>query len=285
MGAWNTGRFILLFRKSQTMKVALCLKGHMRTYATAMSYINNLRSFCDLDIFIHTWEDFGYLVLQNIPYDPKNPGTVNLSSGLVDKDHIINCYNPKKLVIERYDTKREEFEQLAEVFQEWYEQIKDDPTVGFPRMHSFMAQLYKENAVLNIKDEYANQHNIQYDVVITTRPDILMNINLSILKTISNSNSKIWVNRIELSQLATRGLTWVCNSFFAGNENSLSKMQSIYPDILKIYNELYTDWKDTKSTTTYGRMFCIHQLVQYHMTRMNLTPVVDNNISAKIIRK
>jgi hypothetical protein len=266
------------------MKVALCLRGHMRTYQNASEYIKKLREHCELDIFIHTWEDLGFLVLQDIPYDAKNPGTVNLNSGLIDTKHIIDLYQPTNIVIEQYDNKKTEFEYLAQEFVEWYDQIKFDPTVGWPRMHSFMSQFYKENAVLSIKDEYALKTNTKYDVVIVTRPDVYMHIDPVILTDIKNSNSNIWVNKIELSQYHTRGLMWVCNSFFAGTDDNIKKMQQVYPEILDIFNELYSDWKLTGSTTTYGRMFCVHQLVQYHMTRKNLTPIVHGNMQSTIIR-
>ena len=266
------------------MKVALCLRGHMRTYVAASAYIEKLRKECELDIFIHTWEDLGMLDLRNTPYHPNDPGTVNLQSGLIDVQHIQELYQPKKLVVEEYSSRRDEFEELANSFVEWFEQIKTDPTVGQPRMHSFMSQLYKESATIGIKDTYAEETGETYSIVIVTRPDVLLSIDTAIFDEISHTPDKIWVRKLELSEFSSRGLLWVCNSFFAGTPEAIRKIQQTYPDILKIYEELYLGWQITGHPNAYARMYCIHQLMHYQTLRTNITPVADLRLQATIVR-
>jgi hypothetical protein len=256
----------------------------MRTYVDAASYIEKLRKECKLDIFIHTWEDLGLLDMRDTCFDPNDPGTVNLNSGLIDIHHIENLYQPKKLVIEEYNSMRDEFEKLASNFVEWFEQIKTDPTVGQPRMHSFMSQLYKENAVISLKDEYVKETGEEYDIVIVTRPDVLLNINTSIFNEISHVHDKVWARQLEFSEFKSKGLIWVCNSFFAGTPQVIKKIQQTYPDILKIYKELYLEWKATGNANTYARMYCIHQLMHYQILRTGLIPVSDLKMQAVIIR-
>lgn len=264
------------------MKIALCLRGHMRTFDRCHSYIQEIKKNHDLDIYIHTWDDLGYLKLDTPEFSPENVGTINLNSGKINIDLIRDIYNPVKIAVDNYEYHRETFEDMASKFVPWYNEIKHDPTVGAPRMHSFMSQLYKEQAVIKMKSAYAKKHSIQYDLVIATRPDVLLHIDEDILSKMKSDTSKVYIRSSNGDVNEIYKSMWICNSFFISNEENIDKLGTLYSNIDLIREDLYNIWKTTKDVSTYSIMFCIHRLCWYHLHANNLDPVIGPE--ATIIR-
>ena len=265
------------------MKIAVCLRGHMRTYDRVAPYISELRKLHDVDIFINTWEDLGYFThdyTKSLHYS--NTGTINLNSGKINESVIKEFYETDFVVIESYENRRAEFESITIKFAEWYEFIKHDPTVDLTRVHGFMSQLYKEQAVIQQKDLFKSS---EYDIVIETRPDISMNISGNILEEINQSNNNsLWINRLNFDYATEVGAAWVCNSFFIGKEPAVNVLGNLYSDIMMLLANHYTDWQTTKDYGTYSRMFCIHRLCWYYINKNNITMIADNRLSGTIIR-
>jgi hypothetical protein len=271
------------------MKVALCLRGHMRTYKKAHHYIQDLRKICDLDIFIHTWDDLGYWAP-----DPgtgkirsvKDEGTINLNSGKIDVSNILELYDPKAMVVEDYSMTRGVIEDKNESLFSWYEEVHRDPTVATNRTHSFISQIYKDFQTVSLKNSYANKTGDKYDAVVVTRPDVSMNIHLEALEEISSSSDCIWVRATDphVSNHSQETLLWVCNSFFAGSERSIDKMCNLFEEFENVKKELHDLWITERNPMSYARMFCIHQLSHYQLLRKQLTPKVSSTIQSSIIR-
>jgi len=262
------------------LNIAVCLRGHRRTYTQAFSYIKELESNHNIDVFIDTWEDYGLLNLTT-ESSITTPGTVDLNSGLIDLKAVINTYNPKVLKVDHYQNFHHLFESQASKFSDWYEEVKHDPTVGVPRMHSFISQFYKKASVINNAIKFAKDNNKSYDVYIVTRPDVLLNIDDTIFKSVRDSVNSVWVRSIVETIKQTKA-NWTCDLFFVGTSSSIKTLATIYDSIESIRSDLYSEWKSTQDKSTYARMFCIHQLCWYYLNSKGISIKQDSKLSATI---
>lgn len=259
------------------MKIAVCLRGHMRTFDKSYGYINDLKKDHDVDVFIHTWEDLGYFKLHVPNFTANNEGTIKLNSGEIDIDRIKEIYNPNEIVVEQYESMRDIFEDMASKFLPWFEQIKHDPTVGQPRMHSFMSQLYKEQEVIKMKTQYAKNNNKKYDLVIVTRPDIYIETNNESLNKMLENKDAVYVRSTDGSVDEIYKSVWICNSYFISSDENINKIGTLFSKINEIRENLYNIWKTTGDVSTYSIMFCIHRLCWYHLKTNNLSPLIGVN--------
>ncbi len=153
----NSGKF----------KTALCLSGHMRTFESTYNYLKRyILDITKCDIFIHTWDIVGFDFNRGDGHLTSKP-TVNY------KQKIINMYNPKKIIIEP----QKQFNILR-----W----KQTYTVRDP--NTIIGMYYKIKMVNELKKEYEQENNFNYDCVIRCRPDLLFEtpININDFKDLSS---------------------------------------------------------------------------------------------------
>ena len=127
-------------------KIAIHFFGHMRTYKkTYESFFNNFIKpnlyYANIDIFIHTWDEYQtqYSRHQNRVYASMENKKLS-SECIMD---IKNIYKPAKIKLDTYD-----------------------PSLG----HGMYVSVKRVN---QIRREYEKENNINYDIYIYTRPDIL----------------------------------------------------------------------------------------------------------------
>ena len=134
------------------MKTALCLSGHMRTYKyTSDSLIKNIIEPLNCDVYIHTWD-----IRDHTPhgyYEDKKDD---------DFCQVDDILKPKEFVVD--DQNRFIREIAAPI-------IKKHSLRGVynNKADGVMSMYYKRKKVF----ELVEQSKIEYDMIISTRPDIL----------------------------------------------------------------------------------------------------------------
>lgn len=139
------------------MKIAVCLSGEFRTGAMAFSnikqYIGNLWDQCDF--FIHTWDTESYAFL------PAADSSVVSNNIGCNQNYLID----KTVLTEYYSL----YQPAAMV-------------VGKGLMVPFLDhRLYSIRYCLDLMNEYSRKNEINYDIVIRIRPDLLFNFQKSTL--------------------------------------------------------------------------------------------------------
>lgn len=165
------------------MKIAICLKGQLRTAIPASASILNYLRECidDCDFFFHTWNitarkrgDNRYILNPDLKKTDTEYIEAYQNSLVTDTEwkQLLNTYHPKKYEIEDYinyvDTK--------------------DPNGGQTDA------LYSCWRSLQIKDEYEREMGVTYDYVLSIRFDMAIYCEHSIKETIKNLQ---FVDRID----------------------------------------------------------------------------------------
>jgi hypothetical protein len=141
------------------VKIALQFYGHLRTFQDCFPSIKKfILDRYDCDVFIHTWD-----TLEHNTKTWHQSADKKKSKASVDKkviSHIQQLYKPKKLKIDSQDFIDEAgFLGL------------DGPESGISKS-GIKYMLYSQLAANELRKEYEQEHNISYDYVIVTRPDI-----------------------------------------------------------------------------------------------------------------
>lgn len=137
------------------MKIAILINGYLRNGIDNYKYFNNkIFSNLDCDIFIHTWDEFGYHVdVENGKY-----GNKLLSKDTIDK--LTKTYNPKKILIENQS-----------VVDQYDSPCPDWMFTGVRTRRSHIAQVYSIYKSNELKKEYCEECKIKYDYCIRLRFD------------------------------------------------------------------------------------------------------------------
>jgi hypothetical protein len=172
------------------MKIALCLSGQPRFFKTSYTLLKKyiLDSY-DCDLFIDTWNINIHESVEGL-YRYKDEGSL---------EELYNIYKPRIFKVESLDEKIEEisfnFEKkvLSKDFQKlnWPSHIPS--TNHF--ISRYYCMLYKIYNCNKIKNEYAKIHEINYDITIRARMDLVYEkspdiINDGILYTDSFGNGR-----------------------------------------------------------------------------------------------
>lgn len=160
------------------MKIAVCLKGQLRSGISASkSILNYLNEYVgDFDVFFHSWDitsnnrgDNTTVINSNIRRTEykwiKSYNKIKVSNS--DWQNLINIYNPKKYEIESYI-------DYLDFICEY--NTKDTQYDSF---YSFWKSL-------QLKNQYEIETGIKYDYILSIRFDIVINHVCSIKKTIKN---------------------------------------------------------------------------------------------------
>jgi len=137
------------------MRIAVCFSGQIRTGVEASE--NLLRFIGDLfpytDFFIHTW-DVETKKNYNATRIISKPTELKQST----IDDIIKVYNPKKIVVENWNT---------------VSKIDNESIAGFTLKQLIPPMWYSLSKSMEYKKEYEIQNNFEYDYVIKLRTDII----------------------------------------------------------------------------------------------------------------
>lgn len=138
------------------MKIAVQIFGHLRTYQECYKKLReNLLNLYDCDVFMHTWDtiDHNTQVWHNFLVEETGQTTAQLN------DIIKKIYSPKGLKIEK---------QIVIDEGNIVDQCSSISFFGIKSM------LYGMSEANRLREEYQKKHKINYDYVLTIRPDILL---------------------------------------------------------------------------------------------------------------
>ncbi len=166
-------------------RIAIQLFGHMRTFEhTYQSFIRNvvrpqIENGYDIDIFIHTWD---YTNVSNQPCGGRSDAaTIKRTADVMNK--IRAMYNPKDILVEP------QIQKSDELIQHLAAKALDNADYYLP-YNQLYNQYYTMYRVNELRREYSKKHNIKYDIILQTRPDILFYAPLNI-DFITNRSEKL----------------------------------------------------------------------------------------------
>ena len=156
-------------------RVAILISGHLRVFEKTYkrlqkSVIGGIRN---CDVFIHTWETLGARKSRGREHD--NP--INNEKTTNKLNEIMNAYNPKGLVIEKYEAQKQIRDHCAATT------ITSQEKKGFygDDIFDYSAMLFSWQKVWRMMEDYERTNGIAYDVVFKYRPDILFPDPLNVL--------------------------------------------------------------------------------------------------------
>lgn len=128
------------------MKIALCFSGMLRnfevTYPSIKKYLLDTHS---PDVFFA-----GYPNKKGLEYC---------------KDKFIELYNPKKMFIQEYSDDLRK--NICNNEEKYLIRTREET-----KINNFLSQIYNIKICDNLRQQYENENNFQYDVVIRTRLDV-----------------------------------------------------------------------------------------------------------------
>jgi hypothetical protein len=202
------------------MKTALCLSGHLRTFRYTFEALKvNVIDPLNCDVFIHTWDVIGAPT-------GKNPGDIkNETAQTVDcLQDIYGMLNPKFMSIEDQKDKLDGFISATnDIVVPAHEQQYIMKHVG---LHvSMFYSLYMANS---LKNEYEQENNIKYDLVVRCRPDIFF-------KTKLNFDMFPDSNKIYVPDIATYVEGGINDQVAIGSSQVLDQYSDIYNHVANYY--------------------------------------------------
>lgn len=142
-------------------KVALCLSGHVRNIDEFKENTLKIIETLNADVFISTWERDGvgcvFWADEGVTEE-----------GLADIDYVKEIYNPKKIIVSKY----EEYEELSNQFPGSFPNSKFASHIN---IKNTLLMFTKFKETVDLVKEYEEKNNFKYDMVIRGRFDILVN--------------------------------------------------------------------------------------------------------------
>jgi uridine kinase len=209
------------------MKIAILIAGYLRTFQDHIPYfIDNIIQNYDVDIYIHKTGD-------------ENKDKYN---NKVNWNDIKKKIKPK-FILETKDL---------------FFNVNN-------KINNLMNQFYKFYMLNNIKNSVIEETNINYDIVIKWRPDILLNQHINFEDMEKNivyipSDSKIDINKLNNKQDK-----YICDIIAYGDNNSMNNYFNFYKSLNKLIEK-------------YGS--CQENLLYHYMNNFNYKEV---NIDYSVI--
>jgi hypothetical protein len=226
------------------MKVALVLTGHIRTFEQNFNlFRDNILEQYDTDVFINTWDTYGYWDDQSSFKETDKIDTRKIENLFFNKIFKNICNNLNSFQLENYDDKKDLFLEEAKK----YEKTK----IWYGRPENVISMWYKRYESLDLVNFYNKCENT-YDKVILTRPDIKLN-------SIPYFSDKMQICN---SYTTTEGYADI---FFSGSLEQINKMCDIYNHLEETINDKV--------------MFCGHELVKWWINKNKIPfEIVNYNI-------
>lgn len=140
------------------MKIAVLLFGHLRTFEQCWKGLQEcLLSHYDCDVFLHTWDETDH---NTKSWHNRTVMPANVDAEMLERLRI--CYKPKDMLVEHQEPIKEEDYTFL---------IAPYTTVSNAGMHFMFESMSKAN---QLRKAYEKHLNFSYDLVVVTRPDILL---------------------------------------------------------------------------------------------------------------
>lgn len=143
------------------------MSGHVRNLARNMPVLKQLiLDPYSPDIFLHLWDTYGWRAEGNdIEAGHGTFKGFDHYSGKVNQAAVVNWLQPKACVFESYTDKEQEFVTQAEPYKKNCKHPLDRP-------ENLVGMAYKVWKCNQLKQDYEQQNNFTYDLVMRTRPDM-----------------------------------------------------------------------------------------------------------------
>ena len=248
------------------MKVAVCLSGHIRNFSDCKeSFVNHIVKQYNPDIFIHTWDEYGY-GRNGSPTNPINEKTKlciekNKHLGFSQNTEILrgtpkidqelfSDLNVKEMVIESYDEIEPDILKIAERVV-----VKDN--IDYPP--NFISAIRKVKLCNELRKKYEQQNDVHYDIIIKARPDLMYH------------NVVIHENPNQLFTPVNQSYGVMSDIFYYSNSNIIDKFCTFY-DLLETYIEK-------------GYHFNPHRLMLKHLEETKIPFCKDSQLNMDILRR
>lgn len=207
------------------MKIAICFSGAIRNFHTCIPTIQKyLLNNINADIFLHLW---------SYQIDPSNPLDINFKwqeSLLTDQleENILTILKPKSYVIDKYDHEWEK--RITSIIEiDKYTDLKEKNYA-----YSCCGMYFKIYQSYLLAKNYADLHNINYDIIIRARLDFIWENPIKPNDFINFDNKTAFLIKdryAHFSKLETN------DKFFAGNPEVMEYLSSTYLYLQKYQGE------------------------------------------------
>ena len=195
-------------------KIAVCLNGEPRSILQCSKYIKKYFDELNVDYFCQAWDNNTVIHPKNLKLNNLDIQEKKLYNNISQlKEYVQTIYNPKNILIEKFDQER------------------------------VLGQYMAAEKVIKLKQEYEKKHNFKYDIVIRCRYDI------AIENVCHNTKINFFNNYdddfIHINNIRT---DIVHNALYASISDhgpwiGSSKTMDVYhKDISKIVHEWYKSW-------------------------------------------
>ena len=217
-------------------KIALCYSGRPRSYHECLK---NHQQFFGLgnqnvDVFAHLWFDDD---LMGSPFRSDAPHQGCWPDETL-KSWVEENWKPKKIAYEK---------QKDDLFKQMYSDVwnisheKLNPIPALHQKDHQLSMFYGIEKVIEMKQDYENEHNFKYDYVFRMRTDLVMVANLGDIE--NYDNQKLHVSSYDPTVLINQYLpsTWVqdlgideryiVDIFAFGGSDCMDKYAKVYDNI------------------------------------------------------
>lgn len=223
------------------MKIALCLSGQPRSIDSGFHALNeSILKHNDVDVFIHTWFDENNLSTNSII--PGREGN-RLDSNAIEK--LKQYYKPKKILVDKpkFWDEKYEFTDLCFV-KAWTWALEVSSGLDCAKdyiCNTANSMFYSIMMSNQIKNEYAIDNNIEYDLVIRNRIDFAPHIELKF--------DEMFTDEFEDNVLIYHDLyqpnNMIADWFAMGRPNVMNTYSDVYnyiDDLVNQSNEIDGYW-------------------------------------------
>jgi hypothetical protein len=246
------------------MKIALCLSGQPRNaIETSFRIKKSIIENNNVDVFLHAWYD-----PNNLNFDKRCPGHWHrFVESDIDKK-LLDIYQPKVYKFEKPKHWANSKIKVSENnIKRFFDYGLKDPD-GLETFEKYIvnichSQWYSNLRVNFLKEEYAIENKISYDLVIKLRYDVSPNIKI-------NFNNGQFNDSVLYYQQLNQPLNMVSDWFAMGSNKVMNIWSSLYYFIEPLYNQV----------TSEEGAWCNELLLRNHLKNNNVNvQAVDFNIT------
>ena len=243
------------------MKVALLLCGQMRTfdYPKVLENTNKLIEKFNCDVFVSTWSDRGVSVWSEHAVKNQLKIQQKEKNKIIVDDDIKLIKNVKKFKIDEYQNFL-----INECDDNMRLMLTQSSDILYASKATSNPCLYKIYSSYQLLEEYMDQENIKYDIIIKTRPDFL-HIHNDIEKYFEKANDTLFHINTGYAHHPNR----VFDIFF------LSSLKN-----MKIVCESWLNYKNLSESS-----YSLGHLSKFDICRMLYAQCVLNNIKIDTFNK
>jgi SAM-dependent methyltransferase len=236
-------------------RIAICISGNLRTFDRTYNsfYANLLYPYQnDADVFIHTWDTIG---AKSLSYD--HPLSFVETKNKMNE--INSILKPKSIIIENYATTSPSIRMMTDKIK-----LSESDRDGLRNRSPFDygCMLYSWNKTKQLVDEYENNNNIKYDLIVKLRSDLMFTGKFNI----ENAFDKLCVPNI--GQYYFHAMN---DQFALGPASSMKTYLSLYENMVNYFHGRVTS------------MLRPEFILKYHLAA-NKIPYYEMNIPYYILR-